>query len=70
MNVYARSVQPQTVGSELFAGNYGGHGFEVILVQRHTDTAVDGQVQRCVALAPVLDRGNVGGRSAGHHEGV
>jgi len=36
----------------------------VVLAQRHAQRRVAGQVQPHVALAPVLDDGNVDGRAA------
>ncbi len=62
------AVEPHPVGGEGRADGDGGGGGEVVGVEGDADAVVDGEDERLVPLPPVLDDGDVGGRSAGGHE--
>lgn len=57
------AIEPEAIGVKCGAGSDGGGGGEVQGIQRDADAGIDGEDELLVALAPVLDDGNVAGRS-------
>ena len=62
------TVQPETVGGEVSGGADGGLGVELVLGKGDGEGGVCGEDERGVALAPVLDHGDVDGSGAGCFE--
>lgn len=61
------AIEPEAIGLERGAGGDGGGGGQVLRVQRDADAGIDGQDELLVALAPVLDDGDVAGRAGRLH---
>ena len=60
------AVEPEAVAVEGGAGSDGRGGGHLLGVQRSAQAAVEREVAVGVALAPVLDHGDVAGRAARH----
>lgn len=61
------SIEPEPIGLEDGAGGDGGGGGQMLRVERDADAGIDGQDELLVALAPVLDDGDVAGRAGRLH---
>lgn len=62
------SIEPHAIGGEGRGDGDGGGGGEVVGVEGDADAVVDGEDEGVVAFAPVLNEGDVGGRSRRHHQ--